>query len=888
MKKSLLIKLAGSVIGVLLLIVLLVVPLGGFPGLGGLLSPIGGVWNGSNYANYPEYKEIKGSGHSGLVYRDELGIPHIFATTFEDSSFMIGYLQATDRLFSMDMQRRMIAGRLSEVLGPSSLGQDKYMRLMGFARSGSELWDKILEDAPFDPELQLIVDSLNAYCDGVNKYIDEIMPNKLPLEYVFLGLQPEEWTPLDILAFLKFESYALSFTEYDLLMTLIKDKMGADTVDELVPYETYIFEEVVIPNFETNESGGTPKIKKGVGLESGFDQSSLDDISEYSEELENIYNIFQNFDAFGLKKQIIQACSNNWVVNGSLSYSGKPILCNDPHLQLMLPSVWWEFQLTNSTPGADESVYGVSFPGAPIAEIGHTGYIAWGCTVTAYDQNDFYHEKLTPNGTKYLFNNSEWREVETVNEDIQIKGQSDYHYKINFTRHNLTEHDDFKCPIIDSSEWDYPGGLNLSIKWTGFADDYGIIKGLFRLNKAKNISDYLDSLEEYSYPGQNFVFGDVDGNIALYPAAQYPVRNATGTVKQGKYILNGSNGEDEWTGYIPFDWIPHKINPDQMFLASANQRTVNTTEYTKYYTSYAFASSYRGRRINQILRNISKHNEKITIERMKEIQTDYYDIGAQEFVPRLLDAFDNEHPTGVPDSGEWKLINQSIEKLKDWNKSKNRWIMDKDLIAPTIFDTWLQIYGYFTFLDEMENASLNIANSITLMLIDFLENITRFNPTSPWFDNITSTGVVENASDMMLIALNETMDRLTLDLGNFSNWHWGNYHIMDIRYLEGMMPEFDYPQYGCSGSGRTINVAGGQYVHSGPSMRMIVDFEALTNGSIYSGYLTFPGGQSGNYLSEHYDDNYQYWKENEYHPILFPRSIDEYPTDQIYSTVIFS
>ncbi|TFF90262.1 MAG: hypothetical protein EU548_03940, partial [Promethearchaeota archaeon] len=417
---------------------------------------------------------------------------------------------------------------------------------------------------------------------------------------------------------------------------------------------------------------------------------------------------------------------------------------------------------------------------------------------------------------------------------------------------------------------------------------------LFRLNKAEGISDYLDAMEVYSYPGQNFIFADVEGNIALYPKANYPVRNATGTKKQGKYILNGSNGEDEWTGYIPFDWIPHKINPDQMFLASSNQRTVNTTEYTKYYTAYAFALSYRGRRINQILRNISRHGEKITIERMKEIQTDYYDIGAQEFVPLLLDVFDAKYPTGVSDSGEWELINKSIETLKAWNKSRNRWIMDKDLIAPTIFDTWLQIYGNFTLVDEIENASLGISNSIVPELTDFLENITRFNPTSKWFDNVSTTAIVENASDIMLIALNQTMEQLSLDLGNFTNWRWGNYHVMDIRYLEGMMPEFNYPQYGCSGSGRTINVAWDNesvevgYVHSGPSMRMIVDFEALSNGSIYSGYLSFPGGQSGNPLSKHYNDNYQYWKENEYHKILFPRSIDDYPTNEIYSTVIFS
>ena len=893
MKKSLLIKLSGSVIGTIILIVFVMIPIGELPGLGGLLSPVGGIWNGSNNAEYPKMETISGSGHSGTVYRDELGIPHIFTSSYEDFAYIIGYLQATDRLFSMDMQKKMIAGRLSEILGIEAFEQDKFIRLMGFARSGKELWNKMVEDAPFDPELQMIIRSLQAYCDGVNRYIDDISPNNLPLEYVFLGIQPEYWTVYDTLAFLKFEVYSLGFNEYDILMTLLKDAMGSDIAEELVPYEPYSFEKMVIPNFTTNETGGSPKMKTmDSGKSDVFGQSSLGDISDHKEELENMYQLFQNFDVYNLKNQIIQACSNNWVVNGSLSYSGKPILCNDPHLQLMTPPVWWEFQLTNSTPGSDNSVYGVSFPGAPIAEIGHTEYIAWGATVTAYDQNDFYSEKLSPNGSKYLFNNTEWRDIETVTEVIKIDGQSDYNYEIKFVRHNFTEEDDFKCPIINSTELNYPGNLNLSMKWTGYSNAYGTIKGFFGLNKAKGIQDYLKAMEDYSYTGQNFVFADVEGNIALYPTANYPVRNSTGVVKQGRYILNGSNGEDEWTGYIPFNWIPHKINPDQMFLASANQRTVNTTEYTEYYTSYAFAPSYRGRRINQLLENASKQNElygiNITIENMKEFQTDYYDIGAEVFVPILLETFNNRYPTGVKDSGEMQLLNQSIEELITWNESSNRWVMDKNLIAPTIFDTWLQIYTYFTLVDEMENASIGeLSRSITSVITDFVENLTRYNQSSIWFDNI-STVQKENASDIMLIALNETMDRLNIDLGIFSNWKWGNYHIMDIQYLLGMMPAFDLPQYGCSGSSRTLNVAGGSYVHGGPSMRMIVDFERLSNKSLYSGYLTVPGGQSGNPLSSHYDDNYQYWKNNDYHQILFPRNISHYPINKIYSTVIFS
>ena len=894
MNRRLIVKLGAACVGMMMLIFLLITPIGILPGLGRILSPIGGVWNGPNQAEYPEMQTISGTGYSGKVYRDELGIPHIFAPNYKDWAFIMGYLQARDRMFAMDMQRRAIEGRVAEVMGPGDyLEMDKFYRLMGFSRSAEELWNKMVEDAPSDPEIRMAIEGLQAYCAGVNKYIDESMPNDLPFEYILLGMQPEYWTVLDILTFVKFESFSLGFTEFDIEMTLLRDAMGDAVVDELIPYEPFPFEKMVVPNFIDNTSGGSPKMKGPEIPESGgFDQSSLVNVPELRDGLAGIANLFRKFDVFGLRDQLYQACSNNWVINGSLSYSGKPMLCNDPHLQLLLPAVLWEFHYVNTSVGSDDALYGVSFPGTLGTIMGQTAYAAWGMTNAFCDQGDFYFEKLSPDGTKYYFNNTE-RPIETVTEVIKVKGQPDYHYTIKLTRHNLTAQDDFQCPLINSTEFGYPGNINLSVKWAGYAPDYGVVKGFARLSQAKNVSDFLEAMEVYTDPGINYVFADVYGNIAIYPKGKYPVRNVTGVVKEGRYILNGSNGEDEWTGYIPFDWIPHKINPpNQMYLASANQRTVNTTEYTRYYTSYVYSSSYRSRRINQILENESYYHytfgTNITMDRMKQIQTDYYDIAAEIFVPFLLEAFNNTHPTGVPASGETELLNKSVEALKTWNASTARWIMDKDLIAPTIFDTWFDKYKNFTFTDEFEDANLTLGGRLYYQLTDFLENITRYNQSSRWFDNVSTTGTTENASDIMLLALNETVLVLSQDYADFSDWIWGNFHVMDIRFLEGLLPAFDFPQYACSGSSRTINVAPGRNVRGGPVLRMIVDLEMLATQNLYSGYATIPGGQSGNPLSSHYEDNYQYWKNNEYHQILFPRNISAYPVNEIYSTVIFN
>ncbi len=855
-----------------------------------MLNPIGGIWNGSLNAEYPAMQIIEGSGHRGTVYRDELGIPHIFTTTYSDLAYIMGYLQATDRMFAMDMEDRLISGTLSEILGPDGIKDDKFARILGFKRSAGELWQALQADALTDPELQIIIAGLQAYCDGVNRYIeDATASHRLPFEYVYLGIAPEPWDVLKVLALLRYMGYMLSFSEFDVAMTMIRDTMGEAAALQMFPSTPYDFEAVVIPDFTNDTSGGSPKALSSIPLAittSGMDTKTVND-------LDKVMGLFQRFNRFS-KKDLVAQASNNWVVNGSLTNTGMPILCNDPHLPLMMPSIWWEFQFVNSSNPADCG-YGVSFPGTPVAEIGHTGGIAWGATITAYDANDFYFEKLNPAGTQYLFNGTQWRDIETVIETIKVAGQPDVLFPIKCTRHNLTAADDFKCPIIaDTGDMDFPGYENISIKWTGLSSDYGAVKSLFRLNKAKNFSDFEEAMRVYSNPGQNFIYADIDGNIALYPTAKYPVRNVTGTIKEGRFILNGSSGEDEWTGYIPFEWIPHKVNPSQMYLASANQRGVNTSEYINYYIHYTFESSHRGRRINQLLRNESLSSQlygtKIDVAKMQSFQADCYDVAAEAFLPILLDVVGAAYPSGIPSAGATALLNDTIDVLLAWNGSAQRYIMDKNLIAPTIFDKWLQCYINETLQDEFTAAGFPMAwfGPFADYLTDFVENITKEEPGSSWFDDVATVAVTEDASTIMLRALNETVDTLHARSGSVANWTWGKHHVVDMQYLYGMVPAFNIPQFAASGSGRTLNVAPGEHVQLGPSMRMIVDLSALENSSLYSGYLTVCGGQSGNPASSHYSDNLQLWKNFDYHSILFPRSIGAYPATRIITEVRFS
>ena len=417
--------------------------------------------------------------------------------------------------------------------------------------------------------------------------------------------------------------------------------------------------------------------------------------------------------------------------------------------------------------------------------------------------------------------------------------------------------------------------------------DSGLLKLFMKMPQAKNINDYLDALRPYSYPGQNFIYGDVAGNIALYPRAYYPMRNATGTQfdadnnYRGRYIMNGSTGEDEWTGYIPFEWVPHKINPDQMYLASANQRTVNTTEYP-FYLGYAFDEGYRGMRINDLIRAKIAAAEKITFEDMKNFQLDVYDVAAEAFVPELLTAAEQFY--GGQATG---LLNDTLEELIWWNNSANsmQYRMFRNISAPTIFDHWIDDYKNTTFSNEYIDK--DIYGEAQYPQLTCLQNLTLNDKTSKWF-NLTGTAG-ENATYIMLKALNETIDDLTTDLGNdVSQWNWSKVHIMTIEYLQGFLPAFDYPYYGCDGSSRTLNVAPGHNVKHGPSERMVVDFKKLAAGNLYPAVLTIPSGQNGNPVSPYYDNLFQLYRANGYFQPLFPRSMGAYPTNLIMSRVYFT
>jgi len=617
----------------------------------------------------------------------------------------------------------------------------------------------------------------------------------------------------------------------------------------------------------------------------------MGDAAEQAILIKEIMNKMDN----NVREMIQYGCSNNWVVNGSLTDTGYPILCGDPHLPLITPSVWWCMNVINVS-DPTQSFYGVCFSGTPMIQIGFSQYAAWSATVTAVDVTDFYYENFSKDYSTY-WNGSADRTVQTITETIAVKGSTPVTFDIMYTKHDFNATDNFLCPVIPTELiGSFKSFTNISIKSTYMLNDIGILRTFMRLPRCQNVNDFLDALVPYAYPGQNFVFADVWGNIALFPRSYYPMRNQSGPLDadfrdtdmhhKGLFILNGSTGQDEWAGYIPFNWTPHKINPDQMFLVSANQRPVNTSagEYP-FYLGPAFADTYRGSRINQLIREKITLGENITVEDMRAFQSDVYDLAAQYMVPYLLEAAEDFY--GGSTTG---MLKQTLEILEEWNRSTNamQYQMFRNLTAPTIFDHWFKDYRNATFADEYINYS--IYGIAMYPQEQCVQNLTMYDQESRWFNRTDMPGN-QTANWTMLWALNETIDDLTTDLGSniATDWLWGNIHIMKIEYLQGMLPAFDYPAYGCDGSGRTVNVAPGPNVRHGPSERMIVDFERLNDSAdLYPALLTIPSGQNGNPASSHYMDLFQLWKIYDYPPCLFPRTLSQYPTSAIYSRVIFN
>ncbi|HEX9963215.1 MAG TPA: penicillin acylase family protein, partial [Pyrinomonadaceae bacterium] len=480
---------------------------------------------------------IAGLKESVTIRRDERGIPYIEAANDADLYFAQGFVTAQDRLWQMDVLRRVPRGELSEIFGKQVLEEDKRWRRFGFA--------KIVEDGmpTLSPGLRA---ALENYARGVNAYIATLDEKTLPVEFRILQYKPRDWRPADSLIIGKILADALSSTwQTDLLRAslqgLRKDKL-ADLTNNVTPFDVVLFgkdaevesrktkaqSQLRITNYELRIANREKEIR----------QSSLERIGFHAEEL---------------------AASNNWVISGRRTLDGKPILANDPHLLASAPNIWYLSHLT--APGT--RVSGVTFPGAPGIVLGHNEFIAWGATNVGPDVQDLYREQFDAQGR--VKTPGGWENPKTRREEIKVRGNP----LSPATETQVLEVTETRNGVIITEE----GGQKLALKWTALDPKNQEFEAFFFLNRARNWEDFKNALKKYGGATQNFVYADTAGNIGWYAAGRIPIRR-TG---EGELPYDGATSDGDWTGYIPFEELPNLYNPAEGFIVTANQRIVGTS-----------------------------------------------------------------------------------------------------------------------------------------------------------------------------------------------------------------------------------------------------------------------------------------------------------------------
>jgi len=779
------------------------------PPLGKFLSPFTGFWQTAENTNSIKNFILINSGlkENVNILMDEQGIPHIFANNEHDLYFAQGYITAKDRLWQMDFQTRYASGRLSEVVGKKAIELDRYQRRMGMV-FGAEA---MLKESISDSKSRLIIE---AYSQGVNAYIQKLPPKDYPIEFKILNYEPETWTPLNSALLLKLMSATLARGTNELAMSNILKNYGNNVVNDLFP--NYPFKE-------------DPIIPKGTIWEFGQNNAKVSIInSPVIADIENTHN--KKNDDWLFSSRLLtfnkpeNIGSNNWAISGNKSSTDFPILANDPHLDLTLPSIWYQIQL--HTPNLN--VYGVSIPGAPNVIIGFNENIAWGVTNVGSDVLDWYKIKFKDNTHReYLFN-GKWRKTKIRIEEIKIRGEKSIFDTVYYTHHGPVSYTKNTKPDQFNMTNNIPE--NYALKWVAHLPS-NELRTFYELNKAKNYNDYREALKYFSAPAQNFVFADRQGDISITSNGLFPLREK----RQGKFLLDGNDPTDEWHGRIPYLENPTIKNPTRGFISSANQWPVDQTY--PYYLGWEFAPYERAHRINTQLD--SMHNA--SLNSFKKLQTDDYSIFAENIIDTLINSIENETNLN-------ELESKSLSILKQWD---NRYRINS--IAATIFETWTtELYN--SIWEDKFNSKESLMRYPSR---DRTIHLLLYEPESQWFSSETEK---RTRNQVVIAAFKAAIQQLKNNYGKQENWEWAmvkKTHVPHLAAIEG----FGSRVLKVGGSKHTVNANSEK---NGPSWRMVVLL-----GKSVKAFGVIPGGQSGNPGSKYYDNQIITWEKGELNELLF-------------------
>lgn len=790
------------------------------PPFGSFFNPFSGFWTNAEPAK--GFDDVSRSlpglkGKVEVVY-DDLLVPHIFAENQEDAARVQGYVTAQHRLWQMDMTSRKASGRLSEVIGEKTLRLDRLARRKGMviaAENDLIGWKK-------SPKTMAL---LQAYTDGVNAWVNQLSPAEWPIEFKLLNYAPEPWTPLKVALVSEAMAETLCTWEDDLESTNTLAALGRETFDYLYP-EWNPKQHPIIP--DTGQWADLHPL-----LPPPFFADSTRSLGFMETEAPE--------EKYLSDGPIVG--SNNWALSGAKTKSGKPILCNDPHLNLTLPSIWFQVQI--HTPEAN--TYGVSLPGVPGVLIGFNENIAWGLTNVSHDVSDWYKiHWANAERSKYSID-GEQKSVRFSYEKIGVKGQSDFMDTIRYTVFGPITYDfESENPLRDCA-----------LRWIAHdVPEQSTFDVFLGLNTGKNYEAYKNALPGFDSPAQNFVFASRTGDIAIQTQGKYPVRGD----QQGRFVQEGDRWANAWHSYIPSNQVPSMKNPSRGYVFSANQHSTPPS-YPYYYLGNF--EDWRSRRIHDRLEAMTN----ATVDSMKSMQLDNFSQRAADALPTMLRLLDR---TQLDAEGK-----QMAEELARWN-----FRYESELLAPTLFDAWfdscytatwdeitaLEKRGQSTVPTDDLLASKN--QKIALLYPDawrFIEMM-QTDSASVFFDH-PATPFRETARDIVLESFKLTQAYFKEHPEN--RVAFGEHKGFVIKHL-GQIDAFS--RFGIKlGGHRTAPNAISKA--NGPSWRMIVEL-----GDVVRALGVYPGGQSGNPGSRFYDNMVDTWANGNYYDLLFLKSSGDVST----------
>ncbi|WP_119079458.1 penicillin acylase family protein [Chitinophaga alhagiae] len=759
---------------------------GSLPALGMLLSPQHGCWQHADPLAMETEEQLVIPGLKGpaQVWFDERMVAHVFAAQEQDAYFIQGYLHAKNRLWQMELQTYAAGGRLCEILGPGLLQYDRRKRREGMVYAA----EKAVSAMEADPVSKMQGD---AYTAGVNAYIRQLRPRQYPLEYKLLGYAPEPWSNLKTALLIKYMSYDLASSADDLEYTNARQLYGKADFDRMYPDFTDQ-QAPIIP-------AGTP-----------FPAPSARAAPPPDSLLGDIYKV-------QTAVQDRDKGSNNWAVSGSKTRSGAPILCNDPHLELGLPSLFYEMQI--KTP--DMNVYGVSLPGAPGIIIGFNDHIGWGLTNGYMDVLDFYRMNFRNGKKEYRFNDA-WRPASLRVEEIRIRGQQPYLDTVAYTVWGPVLYDN-TFPDLKSHE-----GF-LAMRWTAH-DASNELLSIYRLNHARNYNDYLKAMALWNCPAQNFVFAGKDaGDIAIWHNGHHPLR----WKDQGKFVMPGSDSTYAWQGFIPQVENPHSYNPVEGFVSSANQAA---TDSTFPYHMFGYYDLFRGMRIKEQLSAM----QGITPEDMMTLQKDNKNRLAEAALPFL--------------SQYMNAAGLTAQQRKYW-KTMFAWdaVSAPESKGATLFLLWWEQLEKQIWDDDLVRDSIALVRPLEKTTLFWLMRDSAMH----FVDNV-NTPQRETLQDVVQTAFQLAADSAAV-LDKAGKLPLGKFRGTDIRHLSRSLPAL---------SRMGLNTGGGRHIinatkkTTGPSWRMVVELGKETRA-----WGIYPGGQSGNPGSRYYDNMVDDWMDGKYYSL---------------------